>query len=131
FRKVRVGCLCGKFVGAHVAEMVAKLGRPDDFAIVEQGAQDGVFAVDVLSALRQSFGECFATISYVILEPFLIWRERQQKNLRHFSGKISFLGSIDQLAPFVGVHFSNELFDSLPVHLIVSGGVASGATDWK
>src|SRR5438270_725092 len=27
--------------------------------------------------------------------------------------------------------FSNELFDSLPVHLIVSGGVASGATDWK
>jgi SAM-dependent MidA family methyltransferase len=67
----------------------------------------------------------------VILEPFLIWRERQQQHLHEFGGKISWLESIDQLAPFAGVHFSNELFDSLPVHLIVSGGVAKGATDWK
>ena len=131
FTNVSVGPLFGKLLAAQFAEIWEKLGRPDDFAIVEQGAHDGVFALDVLSALRQSSGECFAAISYVILEPFLIWRERQQKNLRHFSGKISFLESIDQLAPFVGVHFSNELFDSLPVHLIVSGGVASGATDWK
>ena len=131
FTNVSVGPLFGKLLAAQSVEIWEKLGRPDDFTIVEQGAHDGVFAADVLSALRQSSGECFAATSYMILEPFLIWRERQQKNLRDFSGKISWLKSIDQLAPFAGVHFSNELFDSLPVHLIVSSGIANGATDWK
>jgi len=131
FTNVSVGPLFGKLLAAQFAEIWEKLGRPGDFTMVEQGAHDGVFAADVLGALRQSSGECFAAISYVILEPFLIWRERQQKHLRDFSDKISWLESIDQLAPFAGVHFSNELFDSLPVHLIISGGVAKGATDWK
>jgi SAM-dependent MidA family methyltransferase len=131
FTNVSVGPLFGKLLAAQFAEIWEKLGRPDDFTIVEQGAHDGVFAVDVLNALRKSAGKCFDATSYVILEPFLIWRERQQKHLHEFGGKISWLESIDQLAPFAGVHFSNELFDSLPVHLIVSGGVAKGATDWK
>jgi SAM-dependent MidA family methyltransferase len=131
FTSVSVGPLFGKLLAAQFAEIWEKLGRQDTFTIVEQGAHDGVFAADVLSALRQNAGECFAATSYVILEPFLVWRERQQENLRDFSGKISWLESIDQLPPFVGVHFSNELFDSLPVHLIVSSGTANGATVWK
>ena len=131
FTNVSVGPLFGKLLAAQFAEIWEKLGRPDNFTIVEQGAHDGVFAADVMSALRQTAGECFVATSYVILEPFLVWRERQQKNLRDFSGKISWLESIDRLAPFVGIHFSNELFDSLPVHLIVSGGIANGATVWK
>jgi SAM-dependent MidA family methyltransferase len=131
FTNVSVGPLFGKLLAAQFAEIWEKLGRPDDFTIVEQGAHDGVFAADVLNELRQFAGECFALISYVIVEPFLIWRERQQKNLLEFIGKISWFESIDRLAPFAGVHFSNELFDSLPVHLIVSGDTAKGATDWK
>jgi SAM-dependent MidA family methyltransferase len=131
FTNVSVGPLFGKLLAAQFAEIWEKLARPADFTIVEQGAHDGALAADVLSTLCQSSGECFAATSYVILEPFLIWRERQQQHLRNFSGKISWLESIDQVRPFAGVHFSNELFDSLPVHLIVSGGVAKGATDWK
>jgi SAM-dependent MidA family methyltransferase len=131
FTNASVGPLFGRLLAAQFAEIWEDLGRSHDFTIVEQGAHDGVFAADVLSALRQSSGECFAATSYIIVEPFLVWRERQQKCLRDFSGKISWLESIDQLAPFAGVHFSNELFDSLPVHLIVSGAVANAATDWK
>ena len=131
FTNVSVGPLFGKLLAAQFAEIWEKLGRPNDFTIVEQGAHDGAFAADVLKALRQSAGECFSAASYMILEPFLIWRERQQQSLRDFSGKISWLESIDQLVPFVGVHFSNELFDSLPVHLIVSNGIANGETNWK
>jgi SAM-dependent MidA family methyltransferase len=66
-----------------------------------------------------------------MIEPFPIWRERQKKNLREFAEKTSWVASVDEIAPFVGIHFSNELFDSLPVHLIVSGGVANGATVWN
>src|SRR5215470_11214172 len=80
FTNVSVGPLFGKLLAAQFAEIWEKLGRPDNFTIVEQGAHDGVFPTDVLSALRQTAGECFVATSYVILEPFLVWRERQQKN---------------------------------------------------
>ena len=131
FTNVSVGSLFGRLLAAQFAEIWDKLGRPGDFKIVEQGAHDGVFAADALSALRRSAADCFAATSYCMIEPFPIWRERQQKNLREFAEKISWVASVDEIAPFVGIHFSNELFDSLPVHLIVSGGVANGATVWN
>jgi SAM-dependent MidA family methyltransferase len=130
FTNVSVGSLFGRLLASQFAEIWEKLGRPRDFKIVEQGAHDGVFAADALSALRRSAGDCFAATSYCMIEPFPIWRERQQKNLREFAEKTSWVASVDEIAPFVGIHFSNELFDSLPVHLIVSGGVANGATVW-
>jgi SAM-dependent MidA family methyltransferase len=131
FTNVSVGPLFGKLLAVQFAEIWEKLGRPDDFKIIEQGAHDGVFAADVLTALRQSAGDCFAATSYCMVEPFPIWRERQQKNLREFAEKTSWVASVDEIAPFVGIHFSNELFDSMPVHLIVAGGVANGATVWN
>jgi SAM-dependent MidA family methyltransferase len=131
FTNVSVGSLFGRLLASQFAEIWEKLGRPRDFKIVEQGAHDGVFAADALSALRRSAGDCFAATSYCMIEPFPIWRERQQKNLREFAEKTSWVASIDQIAPFVGIHFSNELFDSFPVHLIVSSGVANGATVWN
>jgi SAM-dependent MidA family methyltransferase len=131
FTNVSVGSLFGRLLASQFAEIWEKLGRPRDFKIVEQGAHDGVFAADALSALRRSAGDCFAATSYCIIEPFPIWRERQQKNLREFAEKTSWVASVDEIAPFVGVHFSNELFDSFPVHLIVSSGVANGATVWN
>src|SRR5207237_1629020 len=96
--------------------------------IVEQGAHDGLFAADALSALRQSAGDCFAATSYCIVEPFPIWRERQQKNLHEFAEKTSWVASIDEIAPFVGIHFSNELFDSLPLHFFVFCCVVNGSS---
>jgi SAM-dependent MidA family methyltransferase len=131
FTNVSVGSLFGRLLASQFAEIWEKLGRPRDFKIVEQGAHDGVFAADALSALRRSAGDCFAATSYCMIEPFPIWRERQQKNLREFAEKTSWVASVDKIAPFVGIHFSNELFDSLPVHLIVSSGVANGATVWN
>jgi len=131
FTNVSVGSLFGRLLASQFSEIWEKLRRPRDFKIVEQGAHDGVFAADALSALRRSAGDCFAATSYCMIEPFPIWRERQQKNLREFAEKTFWVASVDEIAPFVGIHFSNELFDSLPVHLIVSGGVANGATVWN
>jgi SAM-dependent MidA family methyltransferase len=131
FTNVSVGSLFGRLLASQFAEIWEKLGRPRDFKIVEQGAHDGVFAADALSALWRSAADCFAATSYCMIEPFPIWRERQQENLREFAEKTSWVASIDEIAPFVGIHFSNELFDSLPVHLIVSGGVANGAMVWN
>ena len=131
FTNVSVGPLFGKLVAAQFAQIWQELERPVPFKIVEQGADEALFAADVLRALRQSHRECFEAACYSIIEPFPIWRERQQENLRDFAEKISWTESIKHLAPFVGIHFSNELFDSLPVHLLVSKGAAQGSTVWN
>jgi SAM-dependent MidA family methyltransferase len=157
FTNVSVGPVFGKLLAAQFLEVWEKLDRPHPFNIVEQGAHDGQLAADVLGALRGS--DCFAAVHYVIVEPFPIWRERQQETLGDFAhvipskaegsrgdtlnlasrapstslrmtgfqrNKISWVESINQLEPFTGIHFSNELFDALPVQLFAPDG-----DNWK
>jgi SAM-dependent MidA family methyltransferase len=120
FTNVSVGSIFGKLLSAQFAEVWEQLGRPRQFTIVEQGAHDGQFAADVLTALAAS--DCFASLTYVIVEPFPVWRKRQEQTLASFGEKVSSMEGIDQLEPFTGIHFSNELNDALPVHLVSSEG---------
>jgi SAM-dependent MidA family methyltransferase len=126
FTNVSVGPLFGRLLAAQFAEMWESMGRPDDFVIVEQGAHHGDFARDVLEAARDSAPDCFSALRYRIVEPFQVLRERQEETVREFSGKLSWVESLDGLAPFCGIHFSNELLDAMPVHLI-----STGATGWE
>ena len=118
FTNVSVGPLFGRILAAQFAEMWESLGRPDDFVIVEQGAHQGDFAWDVLEALRERSPDFFAALRYWIIEPFPILRERQEEKLRDFSEKITWEKLLDDLEPFCGVHFSNELLDAMRVRLI-------------
>jgi SAM-dependent MidA family methyltransferase len=103
------------------------LGRPDDFTIVEQGAHHGDFARDVLGAARERTPEFFSAVRYCIVEPFPILRERQTEMLGEFREAAMWKKSLSDLEPFRGVHFSNELLDAMPVHLLARAGDA----DWK
>lgn len=118
FTNVSVGPLFGRLLAAQFAEMWEGLGRPDDFVIVEQGAHHGDFARDVLGALRERAPDFFSAMRYWIIEPFPILRERQQETVRDFSDKLAWVRSLEELEPFCGVHFSNELLDAMPVHLV-------------
>ena len=42
--------------------------------------------------------------------------------LRQFAGKAQWVASFDEMEPFCGVHFSNELLDAMPVHLLKAAG---------
>ena len=114
FTNVSVGPLFGRMLAAQFEEMWELMGRPNDFTIVEQGAHHGEFAKDVLAAIA-GFP---ATLRYCIIEPFPILKERQEKTLAEFGGRVTWRKSLADLEPFSGVHFSNELLDSMPVHLI-------------
>ncbi|HEX7516858.1 MAG TPA: SAM-dependent methyltransferase [Chthoniobacterales bacterium] len=118
FTNVSVGPLFGRLLAAQFVEMWESLGRPDDFVIVEQGAHHGDFARDVLGAVRERAADFFSTLRYWIIEPFPILRKRQGEALRDFSEKLRWEKSLIDLDPFCGVHFSNELLDAMPVHLI-------------
>ena len=118
FTNVSVGPLFGQLLAAQFTEIWEQLDRPDDFVVVEQGAHDGQFACDVLESAQKRAPEFFGALRYRIVEPFPILQERQSRTLEPFREKIEWR---DSLQPFVGVHFSNELLDAMPVRLI-SGG---------
>jgi SAM-dependent MidA family methyltransferase len=121
FTNVSVGPLFGRLLTAQFAQMWERLGRPENFVIAEQGAHHGDFARDVLESARRSWPGFFAALRYRIVEPFPILRDRQSKTLAGFGEKIEWHASINSLDPIVGVHFSNELLDSMPVRLIAEG----------
>lgn len=127
FTNVSVGPLFGRLLAGQFAEMWEALGRPGDFTIVEQGAHHGDFARDVLEAAERA-PEFFAALRYCIIEPFPILRQRQAEALRDFAGKVAWEKSLSDLESFCGVHFSNELLDAMPVHLI---GRETDSDEWR
>jgi len=118
FTNVSVGPLFGQLLGAQFAKIWERLGKIDNFMIVEQGAHDGQFARDVLESVQKRSPEFFEALRYRIVEPFPIFQERQSRTLELFRDKIEWRSS---LQPFIGVHFSNELLDAMPVRLISNG----------
>jgi SAM-dependent MidA family methyltransferase len=61
-------------------------------------------------------------LRYQIVEPFSALQDRQAQTLQQFRDRVDWQGSLEEIEPFFGVHFSNELLDSMPVHLLVSTG---------
>jgi SAM-dependent MidA family methyltransferase len=118
FTNVSVGPLFGRLLTAQFVEIWKRLGKTDNFVIVEQGAHHGDFARDVLESARKCWPDFFAALRYRIVEPFPILQDRQSQTLAEFEDKIGWRASINSLDPFIGIHFSNELLDSMPVRLI-------------
>jgi SAM-dependent MidA family methyltransferase len=124
FTSVSVGPLFGQMLAAQFAEIWETLDRPNDFVLVEQGAHHGEFATDVLKAARVQSPDFFATLRYRIIEPFPILQQRQQNVLRSFAEKTEWCAALSEMEPFCGVHFSNEMLDAMPVHLLIAAGDA-------
>jgi SAM-dependent MidA family methyltransferase len=115
FTNVSVGPLFGQLLAWQFSEIWERLGKMNDFVIVEQGAHDGRFARDVLEFVQKRLPEFFDALRYRIVEPFSILQERQRQTLKAFHDRVDWHSS---LQPFAGVHFSNELLDAMPVRLI-------------
>jgi SAM-dependent MidA family methyltransferase len=118
FTNVSVGPLFGQLLASQFSEIWERLGKMNDFVIVEQGAHDGQFALDVLEFVQKRLPELFDTLRYRIIEPFPILEAQQRLRLEAFGDKVEWRES---LKPFTGVHFSNELLDAMPVRLIRDG----------
>ena len=118
FTNVSVGPLFGQLMVAQFAEIWEELGRISDFVIIEQGAHNGQFARDVLQSSQERTPEFFEALDYRIIEPFPILRASQSQTLEPFRDKVEWRNSLE---PFVGVHFSNELLDAMPVRLVSAG----------
>ena len=113
FTSVSVGPVYGEMLGTQFLEMWDRLSRPGSFTIVEQGAHDGTFAADVLAWAQAEEPAFHEAIDYAIIEQSPALQAKQEARLAGFKVRWS-----HNLEPFEGVHFSNELFDALPVQLV-------------
>jgi SAM-dependent MidA family methyltransferase len=118
FTNVSVGPLFGQLLAWQFSEIWERLGKMNDFVVVEQGTHDGQFARDVLEFVQKRLPEFFDALRYRILEPFPILQAQQRRMLEAFGDKVEWRESLE---PFTGVHFSNELLDAMPVRLIRDG----------
>jgi SAM-dependent MidA family methyltransferase len=121
FTNISVGSLFGRLLAAQFVQMWELLDRPQEFTVVEQGAHHGDFARDVLRAAHEHAPEFFAALRYRIIESFPVLQSKQASALGSFHEKVKWNESLDQLPAFSGLHFSNELIDAMPVHLIAAG----------
>ena len=117
FTNVSVGPLFGELLAAQFAQIWERLDQIDNFFVVEQGAHHGQFAGDVLESTRQRFPEFFSALRYQIIEPFPVLEDRQSQTLQQFRDRVVWKKSLNELEPFVGIHFSNELLDAMPINL--------------
>jgi SAM-dependent MidA family methyltransferase len=122
YTNVSVGRIFGRVLAAQTAEIWERLGRPEEFTIVEQGANDGRLAADILTALRDDHPACHRAAHYVLVEPFANLATTQREMLSNHAGRVSWRESMEDLPPFTGLHLTNEYVDALPVRLFVRNG---------
>jgi SAM-dependent MidA family methyltransferase len=122
FTNVSVGPLFGELIGRQFREMWERLGRPTPFTVVEQGANSGDFARDVLAWAGRGDRDFREALHYAIVEPFPVQRDRQRQTLEGHASGVSWHADLAELPRFTGVHFSNELLDAFPVHRLRSDG---------
>jgi SAM-dependent MidA family methyltransferase len=120
YTNVSVGRLYGEILASQLIEMWKLLGRPPRFTIVEEGAEDGQLAVDILSAITEESIEAAACVRYTILEPILEKQLQQQARVKPaFLEKVTWLTRLTDLENVTGAFISNELVDAMPVHLVL------------
>src|SRR5438094_5778902 len=107
FTNVSVGAVFGELLAAQFAEIWERIGKIDNFLIVEQGAHHGEFARDVLESLQQRFPDFFSALHYHIVEPFPTLQDPQSRTLQQLRARVRWRKSLDELEPFIGIHFSN------------------------
>ena len=108
----------GRLVGRRVRQITEGLGSPRELVVVEMGAGDGALAEGILAELRES-DRPLVPVQYRIVEPFVVWRQRQAARLERFAGTVEWVDDLDGCAPFTGAFVSNELLDAFPVHRVV------------
>ena len=113
FTSVSVGPVFGKLLAAQFVEMRQLLGEPEDFTLVEQGANDGQLLADILAAWPGPAPRV------IIVEPLEQRRAAQRKTLAPWIDCVQHVTREDELPNFTGVFFANELLDAFPVKILV------------
>lgn len=118
---VSPGPVLGQLLARQADELHEALGRPKPFNLIEQGADAGWLARDILAAARRDHPALKKTASLHLIEPRPRLRERQQATLRELAPDFPIQWH-DSLESFQSgrvpcFFYSCELVDSFPVRI--------------
>lgn len=108
----------GFMIARQIEEMWHLLERPHPFYFVEMGSGMGYLAKDILQYLKVSGKGLFQALRYKIVELNQSLKKKQEEILSEYLDKIEWIPNINDLEPFIGCFFSNELLDAFPVRLV-------------
>ncbi len=119
---VSTGPLLGRIIALQIAEIHQALNSPPSLHLVEQGADRGHLAHDILSAISLDHPHLLPKLQLHLIEPSPSLAQQQKNHLQslhplpplHWHGDLSCLPPASQPTFF----YSCELIDSFPVRLI-------------
>lgn len=111
FTSVSTGPVFGQLMAGEFCAAWERMGKPPGFTIIEAGANDGQFALDVLTWARQQRPDFLGTLRYQIDEPLPAAAERQGLTLAGFQEYYTHDSAIPAAQ---GCYFANELLDAVP-----------------
>lgn len=117
----------GGLIACQINQMWEVLGRPSPFFIIEGGPGKGFLCLDIVNRARGFFPLFFENIRYVLSDqsPRMIARQKTLLKDLASSVPIEWLDPqnlLKQEEKFIGCFLSNELIDSLPVHVVQQDG---------
>ena len=102
--------LSRSFARALGLTLDAELATLRSNELLELGGGSGALAANLLD----TFARLGRDVRYFILEPSADLRQRQERALARFAGKVQWLERLPEV-PFTGVVVANEVLDALPV----------------
>lgn len=119
FTSVSVGPCFGRLLADHLHDLWKKTGSPARWILLEQGADDGRLAADILASTQARHPDLLAALHVVLIEPFDQNRRRQEATLTPWNGRVSWVEALpDASTREACVFLANELLDALPVHRV-------------
>ena len=119
---VSAGPVLGQLLARQVDEWHAALGRPSPICLIEQGADRGLLAADILDGITAHHPELPKATQLHLIEPSPALAEQQKTTLRSHKGMIpiQWHQDVESFSPHKTPCFfySCELVDSFPVRLL-------------
>ncbi len=115
--------LLAKAIFKQIQEVDDLLDHPSELSVLEMGGGKGLLARDILREGEMVAPEVLSRLSYVLIECSPAMRASQEHHLGEFLQKglsIQWAPSLSELEnrQVIGVIFSNEFVDALPVHRV-------------
>ncbi len=99
-------------IARQIEQFFELLGKPSPFYIVEVGGGTGKMADDIVESAFRWHKDFYEALQYIIIE------KRPAQDIEH-TEKIEIHETLHKVKPLIGCVISNELFDALPVHVVV------------
>ncbi len=127
---VSVGEVYGKLIAELFCRWSGDMELP--FVIIEGGAHDGQFALDVLQSIIENCEDCRDRFQYWLIEPSSLRKKKQQGKLENLPIPTRWFSRLEEIPDrsLNGVVFCNELLDAFPVRRLGWDKVNENWFEW-